>query len=94
MGNLIMPGRGVNMGDGWETKKTAAPGNRDWVILRLARGSSAIYTGGYLPLQGQCIPTGVLSISCNSSDEAVTSGQVAWTRSSRKANSARMQNIL
>jgi allantoicase len=36
MGNLIMPGRGVNMGDGWETKRNRTPGNRDWVILRLA----------------------------------------------------------
>ena len=36
MSNLIMPGRGVNMGDGWETKRNRAPGNRDWVILKLA----------------------------------------------------------
>lgn len=36
MDNLIMPGRGVNMGDGWETKRNRAPGNRDWVIVRLA----------------------------------------------------------
>ncbi len=36
MGNLIMPGRGVNMGDGWETKRNRTPGNRDWVVLKLA----------------------------------------------------------
>ncbi|RYY95547.1 MAG: allantoicase [Chitinophagaceae bacterium] len=36
MSNLIMPGRGINMGDGWETKRNRTPGNRDWVILRLA----------------------------------------------------------
>ena len=36
MNNLIMPGRGINMGDGWETKRNRAPGNRDWVILKLA----------------------------------------------------------
>lgn len=36
MGNLIMPGRGVNMGDGWETKRNRTPGNRDWVIVELA----------------------------------------------------------
>jgi len=40
MGNLIMPGRGVNMGDGWETKRNRTPGNRDWVILRLAKQGS------------------------------------------------------
>ena len=36
MDNLIMPGRGKNMGDGWETKRNRNPGNRDWVIIRLA----------------------------------------------------------
>ena len=35
MDNLLMPGRGVNMGDGWETKRNRTPGNRDWVIVRL-----------------------------------------------------------
>ncbi len=34
--NLIMPGRGVNMGDGWETKRNRTPGNVDWAVLRLA----------------------------------------------------------
>lgn len=37
MDNLLMPGRGVNMGDGWETKRNRTPGNRDWVIVRLAQ---------------------------------------------------------
>jgi allantoicase len=36
MDNLIMPGRGKNMGDGWETKRNRTPGNRDWLIVRLA----------------------------------------------------------
>ena len=36
MDNLILPGRGVNMGDGWETKRNRTPGNKDWVIVRLA----------------------------------------------------------
>ena len=33
--NLIMPNRGVNMGDGWETKRNRKPGNVDWVVLKL-----------------------------------------------------------
>lgn len=36
MENLLLPGRGANMGDGWETKRNRTPGNRDWVIIRLA----------------------------------------------------------
>ncbi|ABC27975.1 Allantoicase [Hahella chejuensis KCTC 2396] len=35
MQNLLMPGRGVNMGDGWETKRRRGPGY-DWLIMRLA----------------------------------------------------------
>ncbi len=35
--NINMPNRGVNMGDGWETKRNRTPKNRDWLILRLAR---------------------------------------------------------
>jgi len=32
MHNLNLPGRGVDMGDGWETARRRGPGN-DWVIL-------------------------------------------------------------
>jgi allantoicase len=32
--NIIMPGRAVNMGDGWETKRRRGPGY-DWLVLRL-----------------------------------------------------------
>ena len=33
--NIIMPGRGATMGDGWETKRRRGAGN-DWNIIRLA----------------------------------------------------------
>jgi allantoicase len=36
MDNLVMPWRGVNMGDGWETKRNWIPNNLDWVIVRPA----------------------------------------------------------
>ena len=66
MDNLIMPGRGVNMGDGWETKRNRTPNNRDWVIVRLAhpgRISRALidtchFKGNYpdtCTLEGCCI---------------------------------------
>jgi allantoicase len=32
--NLIMPGRGADMGDGWETKRRRGPGF-DWCVIRL-----------------------------------------------------------
>ncbi len=34
--NLINPNRGINMGDGWETKRRRAPGF-DWCILALGQ---------------------------------------------------------
>ncbi|MGH7492641.1 MAG: allantoicase [bacterium] len=34
MENLIMPGRAVNMGDGWETRRRRGPGF-DWIILKM-----------------------------------------------------------
>lgn len=33
--NLILPGRGINMGDGWETKRNRTPGNMDWALIKL-----------------------------------------------------------
>jgi allantoicase len=32
--NLLMPGRGKNMSDGWETRRRRGPGH-DWVVLKL-----------------------------------------------------------
>lgn len=39
MHNLSAPGRGINMGDGWETARRRGPGN-DWVILALGQPGS------------------------------------------------------
>jgi len=33
--NLLLPGRGINMGDGWETRRRREPGS-DWCIIALA----------------------------------------------------------
>jgi allantoicase len=80
MSNLIMPGRGVNMGDGWETKRNRTPNNRDWVILRLATTGSihrilvdtCHFKGNY---PDRCSIEGCWS----ESDEAVVNGTVQWT---------------
>ncbi|MFT5115772.1 MAG: allantoicase [Parasphingorhabdus sp.] len=39
MNNLLAPGRGVNMGDGWETRRRREPGH-DWVIVKLGHSGS------------------------------------------------------
>ena len=33
-GNMIMPGRAKNMGDGWETRRRRGPGH-DWAVVKL-----------------------------------------------------------
>lgn len=33
--NLILPGRGKDMSDGWETKRSRQPGHKDWAIIKL-----------------------------------------------------------
>ncbi|KAF8894031.1 allantoicase [Infundibulicybe gibba] len=33
--NLILPGRGKDMGDGWETKRSRRKDHKDWAIIRL-----------------------------------------------------------
>jgi len=34
LANIMLPGRGLNMGDGWETRRRREPGN-DWAIVEL-----------------------------------------------------------
>ncbi|CAG9979409.1 unnamed protein product [Clonostachys byssicola] len=33
--NLLLPGRGKDMGDGWETARSRSPGHVDWTIIKL-----------------------------------------------------------
>jgi allantoicase len=54
MSNLLAPGDGLNMGDGWETRRRREPGN-DWVILKLGHSGclhrilvdTAFFKGNY-----------------------------------------------
>ena len=79
MQNLIMPGRGVNMGDGWETKRNRTPNNRDWVIIKLATEGfinnivvdTAHFKGNY--------PDSCSIEACTgSTDEEVINNKVQW----------------
>jgi allantoicase len=79
MSNLIMPGRGVNMGDGWETKRNRTPNNRDWVILKLAHSGiigrvivdTCHFKGNY--------PDTCSIEACNSNDDnSVIKDKVKW----------------
>jgi len=82
MDNLIMPGRGINMGDGWETKRNRTPGNKDWVIVRLAHKGiienilidTCHFKGNY---PDSCMIEGC---SISISDESkINSPEIKWT---------------
>lgn len=34
--NILLPGRGENMGDGWETKRSRVANHYDWAVVKLA----------------------------------------------------------
>ena len=79
MDNLIMPGRGINMGDGWETKRNRTPNNCDWVIIKLAKKGhinrivvdTKHFKGNY--------PDSCMIEGCSSqNDGAVLENQVEW----------------
>lgn len=40
--NLIIPGRGKDMSDGWETKRSRTTGHTDWAIIELSKPSQYI----------------------------------------------------
>ncbi|KII92835.1 hypothetical protein PLICRDRAFT_51175 [Plicaturopsis crispa FD-325 SS-3] len=42
--NLILPGRGKDMGDGWETKRSREKGHKDWAIIKLGAPSILDHT--------------------------------------------------
>ncbi|MCB0376182.1 MAG: hypothetical protein KDD04_09715, partial [Sinomicrobium sp.] len=79
MHNLLLPGRGENMGDGWETKRNRTPGNEDWVIIRLGHPGKVHkiivdtkhFKGNY--------PDTCAIDACNSADDAaVLQGKTEW----------------
>ena len=89
MSNLLMPGRGSDMGDGWETKRNRTPGNRDWVIIRLAHPGkikkilvdTCHFKGNY--------PDSCLIEGCrisNSEEKDITSEKIQWIEILPKQN--------
>ncbi|MBZ9657187.1 allantoicase [Phyllobacterium lublinensis] len=80
---LLAPGRGVNMGDGWETRRRREPGN-DWIIIKLAaRGTiesaivdTAHFKGNYP--YACSIQVADLGNAGESLDELVVASSMFW----------------
>ncbi|KAI8973460.1 allantoicase [Mycotypha africana] len=76
--NILLPGRGQNMGDGWETKRSRTPGHTDHVLVRLgAKGhilkaviDTSHYCGNY--------PNKVV-LKATVSDKDVPEENAEWT---------------
>jgi allantoicase len=79
MDNLIMPGRGINMGDGWETKRNRTPGNKDWVMVRLAtKGIIEKIVIDTRHFKGNYPDTCMLEGCVANNDESVKENKVDW----------------
>lgn len=79
MGNLIMPNRGINMGDGWETKRNRTPGNRDWVILKLAhKGQIDKIIVDTCHFKGNYPDSCSIDASLSDNDAAIIDNKVEW----------------
>jgi allantoicase len=66
--NLIMPGRGTHMGDGWETKRRRGPGH-DWVVVKLGqRGSIERLVIDTIHFKGNA--PGACSLEANDADDS------------------------
>ncbi|CAG8504519.1 15367_t:CDS:2 [Acaulospora morrowiae] len=77
--NLLLPGRGVDMSDGWETKRSRQENHKDWVIVRLgsagyleqAEIDTAFYKGNY--------PESASLEACYS-DSVIPDASIEWTQ--------------
>jgi allantoicase len=75
--NLIMPGRGVNMGDGWETKRRRGPGN-DWVVVKLGKpGTVERIVVDTIHFKGNA-PGSCLVEACNASNAGDSAPETGW----------------
>lgn len=75
--NLLLPGRGQNMGDGWETKRSRVPNHSDHVVIRLghkghllkAEIDTSHYKGNY--------PNKII-LKATTSDKEVPDASAEW----------------
>jgi allantoicase len=76
--NLIMPGRGVHMGDGWETKRRRGPGY-DWVVVKLGNtGTIERVVVDTIHFKGNS-PGSCMIEACNSRTSDDATPEAGWT---------------
>ncbi|GAA5955056.1 hypothetical protein JCM8115_005608 [Rhodotorula mucilaginosa] len=82
-GNLILPGRGKDMGDGWETRRSRGrlgTGKGDWVVVKLAEPGYLEWVDiDTLHFVGN-FPNAAELYGISSSEECPKSDDPGWTR--------------
>lgn len=80
--NLLIPGRGVNMGDGWETKRSREPGHVDYVIIKLGLAGyidrvivDTIHFLGNFP---QSVKVDALNLASGEDENEITRDDKRW----------------
>lgn len=75
--NLIMPDRALNMGDGWETRRSRGP-HHDWALVKLAaRGTLSRLVIDTHHFKGN-FPDTCRVLVCDADDEARLADESAW----------------
>ncbi|GAA5840449.1 hypothetical protein JCM9279_007329 [Rhodotorula babjevae] len=81
--NLILPGRGKDMGDGWETKRSRGrlgSGKGDWVVIKLAEPGYLEWADiDTLHFVGN-FPNAAELFGISSSEECPSYGDAGWTQ--------------
>lgn len=83
--NLLLPGRGVNMGDGWETKRSRVPGHCDWAIIKLGKPLSHIEsvivdTANFKGNFPNYFEVYAISAGASGDDDQLTENDPAWVQ--------------
>lgn len=83
--NLLIPGRGKDMSDGWETKRSREPGHVDWVIVKFGVPGyidriivdTANFIGNF-PLSVTLHGLDLRGISDSNTDNAISQNDKRW----------------
>ena len=81
-GNLLLPGRGVDMGDGWETRRNRERDHEDWVVVKLGvRGTVKRVVVDTMHFRGN-YPKGVRieTVEANEGEDVVDGMDKRWVK--------------
>ncbi len=89
--NLLLPGRGKDMGDGWETKRSRGQGHKDFVVIQLGEAGllnyaeidTAHFLGNFpesVELHGAWYPSSTWPVLPGEGEEGEKKNGIEWTQ--------------